>query len=984
MSEVYPDSPRDVPPELTAPTSRYKRQVAAAVLGVIAFFLFYFALTGWIGHAAYRAFRSFPGNPGRAIVIGVPATVLFLVLIKGLFAGKKVNRDLLIEVTPDDEPKLFAFVHRIAEETGAPKPYKVFLSPEVNAAVAHDVGLINLIVPTRKNLIIGLGLVNALSLDEFKAVIAHEFGHFAQRSTAVGQWVHIARMFVADLIVRRDVIDRFFINISYWDFRIAWIGWAMRLLTWSIRAVVEQFFDFLLLLSRALSRQMEFQADLVSVSVAGSDSLVHALHRLGAADAAFGRAGDHVIRGASRGRLNEDMFSLQSRYMQCYREVHALPEHGLTPARPEVGAEDSRVFKRGIAEPPQMWSTHPSNNDREENCKARYVPSVLDHRGAWEVFQDPPSARRTMTSHFVQILRPRQQNSEEVVRPPEGDRPIPVSEGLDDIDKAHQKPSLNRRYQGLYTTAEMTRVLGIDAPLVREPEDSPDAATLIQRFDALFEPHLAEKVEAFFALDEEVASLEGLRRGYLKSKEKVLYHRGKELSLKEVAEAAEQVREEFEAHRRSLAERFADVHGIGLRIARGVDGMREPAETSWANYVEGLLQLVRYAEHSRAALGDAVSYFFHVLDIVFADRNVSSSEMARLEEDGGRIAQIMRRIFNERRTVVLPESLSREFNKEKLPTWEDLIGKELHLAPPRGQDFSNDWINIAESWWNPYLGCLGDLRALALDELIKVEEELIACLREGRDPGPAPKPGLAPLPIDGSYNQRLKRQEKLGLWDRFQTADGPVAAGARLLVACALLAPAFVAADAAVETDLVLYNGLAVPVVVNIDGTPHTVGPEQRGVVTLEVEDARVRTTTGQGELVEEFVLEDLDTMDSPIYNIADAAGFERWGAAYGSSVEPAPEYRHGRYFDADVDHLFSEPPASVTLSRRSSGTVRTVLSTLQPEQIANFNEAEIQRIGEIQLRFSPQNSPAHLRWQALMNGEASPAGAGQAPSEVK
>ena len=92
------------------------------------------------------------------------------------------------------------------------------------------------------------------------------------------------------MISRRDWLDGLLDVVSRIDIRVAWIGWIMRLIVWSIRAVLETAFRGVRLLERALSREMEFQADLVSVSVCGSDSLVHALHKLGAADDAFGRA----------------------------------------------------------------------------------------------------------------------------------------------------------------------------------------------------------------------------------------------------------------------------------------------------------------------------------------------------------------------------------------------------------------------------------------------------------------------------------------------------------------------------------------------------------------------------------------------------------------------------------------------------------------------------------------------------------------------
>ena len=54
-----------------------------------------------------------------------------------------------------------------------------------------------------------LMLVNALTLSELKAVLAHEFGHFAQRSMALGNWVYIAQQIAAHIIARRDALDNF-------------------------------------------------------------------------------------------------------------------------------------------------------------------------------------------------------------------------------------------------------------------------------------------------------------------------------------------------------------------------------------------------------------------------------------------------------------------------------------------------------------------------------------------------------------------------------------------------------------------------------------------------------------------------------------------------------------------------------------------------------------------------------------------------------
>ena len=88
-------------------------------------------------------------------------------------------------------------------------------------------GVLNLLIPSKKNLEIGLGLVNAVSLGELKAVLAHEFGHFAQRSMAVGRWVYIAQQIAGHIVANARRARHVPARLSRFDLRIAWVGWLL-------------------------------------------------------------------------------------------------------------------------------------------------------------------------------------------------------------------------------------------------------------------------------------------------------------------------------------------------------------------------------------------------------------------------------------------------------------------------------------------------------------------------------------------------------------------------------------------------------------------------------------------------------------------------------------------------------------------------------------------------------------------------------------
>jgi Zn-dependent protease with chaperone function len=208
--------------------------------------------------------------------------------------------------------------------------------------------------------------VNSLNLSELKAVLAHEFGHFAQRSMAVGRWVYTAQQIAAHIVVQRDILDRFLRGLSNFDLRVAWIGWLLRTIVWAIRALVDTVFSIVILAERALARD----------GAAGRPGrgVAHRQRTAGPRAAPAGRrrrrarsgARVHGQRGGA-GRRVADLFALQTEMVVRKRHIVADPTWGEVPA--VVGEPAAfRLFKAQLANPPQMWSTHPPNDVREANA----------------------------------------------------------------------------------------------------------------------------------------------------------------------------------------------------------------------------------------------------------------------------------------------------------------------------------------------------------------------------------------------------------------------------------------------------------------------------------------------------------------------------------------------------------------------------------------------------------------------------------------
>jgi len=129
--------------------------------------------------------------------------------------------------------KLFTVLRSVADATKQEMPADVFLVGEVNAFVTNRGGTMGF--GSRRVMGLGLPLMQGLSVSEFKAVLAHEFGHYAAGDVGLGPWIYKTRAAIARVME------------SLGD------GW--------LSAIFNSYGKLFLRLTHAVSRQQEFLAD---------------------------------------------------------------------------------------------------------------------------------------------------------------------------------------------------------------------------------------------------------------------------------------------------------------------------------------------------------------------------------------------------------------------------------------------------------------------------------------------------------------------------------------------------------------------------------------------------------------------------------------------------------------------------------------------------------------------------------------------------
>ncbi len=921
MNSYYTKISAQIPLNYTKPSSSFKKHVWLSIFGLLFFIGLYLALTFWFGKLAYDIFLDASNFDGHFLnyLLAIGFGFLSLFMVKSLFfLNKKEENPIHRYVNEKEEPILFDYLYKLADEAGAPRPHKVFLTDRVNASVSYDISLINLLFPSKKNLEIGLGLVNVLSLGEFKAVLAHEFGHFAQRSMLLGRYVYVAQQIAARIVGKRDMFDSFLAGLSRIDLRIAWIGWILSILVWAIRALIEACFVIVVVAERALSREMEFQADLVAVSLTGSDALIHALYKLQIADEAYDNALDCLNEKLADKEAVQDMYILQTNYIHQMAKVLDDSNYGKTPILPKDSLETHRIFTSKKYNPPKMWSTHPADIDRENNAKKTYIYEPIDDRSSWDIFSNPKDYREEMTERLIKTAKVETNliTDDEAIK---GQN----KEHFDwtFLDPKYHSTFLNRFAFLNFKSSEELFHADIDNDSFKE------------NFKRIYPKSIGEIIKNLREVQEEIVALRITENESLTLEKRRVWHRGNQIRRKDIPEIIKGLQEEIMTLQNQLKTHDVLCRTLHVKVAETID-------ENWSSYLKGLTRLVHYSEHSISNINDVSKKFNNVLNVALADGNVSSSELTEILNISNEYHKALKCIYKDSETLTLDSKL---LENMKVENYHGLF-EEFKLQVPV-KDNINDWVNVVGGWSSVALKALYKLRNEALELLLDTEEEVKEAFLGNKTLNEAlaiiNMPEEYPTLVPGSER---KIQTKLGAWDRFASGDGLVPSIAKFGVAGSILFAAMFFANYTQKLPFHIYNGLQTDVTVKIDNNEISLKPNTSDEIQLNYGMIyEITTTTYEGEAIEKVDFE-LSEHSAFVYNVASAAVFIEHPIFYGYGNR-TPEGINDRtvlgvdkIFPIKSDYILEEPPSQISMPSGSLGERREVLSAYSNESPDNLS----------------------------------------------
>lgn len=374
------------------------------------------------------------------------------------------------EVKARQAPDLFAMIDELRRNLGAPPFHHVLITDDFNAGVVQ-LPRLGIFGWPRNYLLIGLPLMKAMTLDQFKAVLAHEFGHLAKGHGRMSNWIYRQRLRWSRLVTTLEA------NRSRGNFL--------------FKPFLNWFAPYFNAYSFPLARANEYEADAASARLTSPQAAAEALTSV------------NVV-----GNYLEEHY-----WPQIHKMADDLPQPGFAPysnlnQRVAADLEDPRTQRwldQAMARKTSLADTHPALTDRLKAIgeTPRLAPPLPDQ-----------SADRLLGSALEQFAEGCDRRWQDGILPSWQKRHREVQEGrrrLAELNAQHDNGA-ELSLQDAYDRAVLTESMGNDGELAIAQlrtlhERAPDNAFICFGLGARLLAHDDEKggalVEHAMRLDED-------------------------------------------------------------------------------------------------------------------------------------------------------------------------------------------------------------------------------------------------------------------------------------------------------------------------------------------------------------------------------------------------------------------------------------------------------------------------------------------------
>lgn len=300
------------------------------------------------------------------LVIVLVTGITVLAIVRGLFR-RYHDGDPGERADLATQPRLREVLDQVAGLVGTRPVDTVFLTPGTEIAVFERGDMRRQLQGTTERcLILGIGVLEGMTLRQFRSILAHEYGHFSNRDTAGGGLA---------LSVRRSLMS-IAIGIAEGG-AAAWYNPAW----WFVKV----FHAVFMRISQGASRLQEVLADRWAASTYGSLAFEHGLMHVISTSIRFDSHANRAIREALRE---------QKPLVNLYRYRPAADPVGEVEAEGEI--------RRALDAEPSPYDSHPAPRQRLDWVRgynsAGESPRPDDAEPAWSLLEGREALEEFMTA----------------------------------------------------------------------------------------------------------------------------------------------------------------------------------------------------------------------------------------------------------------------------------------------------------------------------------------------------------------------------------------------------------------------------------------------------------------------------------------------------------------------------------------------------------------------------------------------------------
>src|SRR5262245_60352576 len=274
--------------------SRYKRLISVAgVYYYVSLPVVIFLVLTVAGSILYGFFMIGRIPVKLALIVVVAAVVTIYKMIRSLFV-KIESEDPGRALKAEEAPGLWALTREVAQAMGTRQIDEIRVTPGCDLAVYEKGGFREKLQDRAKRvLILGVGALNGMRQNAFRAVLAHEYGHFSHRDTAGG-----------------DVALRVEQDMTKFAYAMALAGQAV---WWNIAFQFLRVYHFIFRrITHGATRLQEVLADRVAVRNYGAESFEEGLRHVSRREVEFNSVASKEIEDAAQARRDlKNLYQLQ-------------------------------------------------------------------------------------------------------------------------------------------------------------------------------------------------------------------------------------------------------------------------------------------------------------------------------------------------------------------------------------------------------------------------------------------------------------------------------------------------------------------------------------------------------------------------------------------------------------------------------------------------------------------------------------------------